>query len=126
MAAFNLWAVMLVVLPVARGIWLELPSNTVKCLSEDLRNNVLVMAEYYAFYGDHDELNSTSNPSVSIKVSSPHGNELHRDEKVFHGTFAFTTTESGSYQACFWANNQRADKNVMVGLEWRTGIATKD
>ncbi|KAL3641765.1 hypothetical protein CASFOL_012580 [Castilleja foliolosa] len=129
MVANHLWAVMLalaVVLPVARGIWLELPGKEVKCLSEELQNKVVVFGEYYAFYGEHDDINSTSSPSISVKVTSPHGNELHHNEKVPYGKFAFTTTESGSYHACFWVDGEQTGRNITVGLDWKNGIATKD
>ncbi|GFQ08061.1 transmembrane emp24 domain-containing protein p24delta3, partial [Phtheirospermum japonicum] len=59
-------------------------------------------------------------------VSSPHGNELHHNEKVGHGKFAFTSTESGSYLACFWVDGQQSGRKVTVGLDWKTGLATKD
>ncbi|KAL6504891.1 hypothetical protein OROHE_023649 [Orobanche hederae] len=134
MDARHLWALILavaVVFPAARGIWLDLPSSGVKCLSEELHSNVVVLADYYAFYSDQVDLNSTLTPSISVKVSSPHGNGLHHKEKVMYGQFAFTTTEPGNYMACFWSDNEdgdhnKADKRVTVGLEWKTGIATKD
>ncbi|KAJ0757001.1 putative transmembrane emp24 domain-containing protein [Helianthus annuus] len=61
------------------------------------------------------------------KVTSPYGNNLHHKENVTHGQFAFTTTESGNYLACFWADgNNRAGNRLSVSLDWRVGIAAKD
>ncbi|KAI3460587.1 hypothetical protein Pfo_017250 [Paulownia fortunei] len=124
------WALILVValvVPAARGIWLDLPNSRPKCVSEELHNSVVVMADYYSFYGERDDLNATVTPSISVKVSSPYGNDLYHKEKVTHGQFAFTTTEAGNYLACFWVDGDHQDgKTVTVGIEWKTGIATKD
>ncbi|KAK2994844.1 hypothetical protein RJ640_026041 [Escallonia rubra] len=62
-----------------------------------------------------------------LQVTSPYGNNLHHQENVTHGQFAFTTTEGGNYLACFWIDgNHQRSKGVTVSLDWRTGIAAKD
>lgn len=44
-----------------------------------------------------------------------------------HGQSAFTTTEAGTYFACFWVDeSHKATTSVTVSLDWRTGIAAKD
>ncbi|PIN11396.1 emp24/gp25L/p24 family of membrane trafficking protein [Handroanthus impetiginosus] len=126
-----LWAAVIVfaaaAIPAARGIWLDLPSSGTKCVSEELHNNVVVMGDYFAFVGEEYDANNTYVPTMSVKVTSPYGNELHHKEKVSHGQFAFTTTESGNYLACFWLDgDSHGGKKVTVGIDWRTGIATKD
>ncbi|CAA2983622.1 transmembrane emp24 domain-containing p24delta3-like [Olea europaea subsp. europaea] len=74
--------------------------------------------------GGHD---SYDGGNIQQNVTSPYGNNLHHQENVTHGQFAFTTTESGNYLACFWKDNSRnGGGNMNVGLEWKTGIATKD
>lgn len=61
------------------------------------------------------------------QVTSPYGNNLHHQENVTHGQFAFTTTEDGNYLACFWMDrSHQEDKGVTVGIDWKTGIAAKD
>ncbi|KAK4391092.1 Transmembrane emp24 domain-containing protein p24delta3 [Sesamum angolense] len=130
-AARCLWTVLIVVaasvFPAARGLWLDLPSSGTKCVSEELHNNVVVMADYYAFIGEDYDANNTVIPSISVKVTSPYGNDLHHQEKVSHGQFAFTTSESGNYLACFTADgDQHLGKKVTVGIDWKTGVATKD
>lgn len=61
------------------------------------------------------------------KVTSPYGNNLHQNQNATHGQFAFTTTESGNYLACFWVDgNHRAGDRLTVSLDWRVGIAAKD
>ncbi|XP_057809635.1 transmembrane emp24 domain-containing protein p24delta3-like [Salvia miltiorrhiza] len=127
--ARRLWAVMLAVaaaLPAARGVWLKMPSSGRKCVYEELQSNVVVIGDYYSFYGDGDA-NYTTHPTLTVKVSSPFGNKLYEKEGARHGQFALTTNEPGNYKACFVVDSgDQSGKPVTVGLEWRTGIATKD
>lgn len=37
----------LLLLPVAEAIWLNLPNSGTKCVSEEIQNNVVVLADYY-------------------------------------------------------------------------------
>ncbi|THG15072.1 hypothetical protein TEA_019372 [Camellia sinensis var. sinensis] len=61
------------------------------------------------------------------KVTSPFGNNLHRQENVTHGQFAFTAKEAGNYGACFWVDgNHQGGQDVPVSLEWRIGVDAKD
>lgn len=114
-------------MPVARGLWLELSGSAPKCVSEELHNNVVVLAHYYSFYGDVDDVNGTVTPSISVKVTSPYGNTLYSNEKVTHGQFGFTTTEAGNYVACFTLDGDHHTNNkVSVGIDWKVGIAAKD
>ncbi|EYU23898.1 hypothetical protein ABFS82_14G312700 [Erythranthe guttata] len=129
-AARRLWALMLaaaVVVPAARGVWFDLPKTELKCVGEEIRNGgVVVMGNYYSFYGDRDQ-NTTLNPSISVQVVSPYGSKLYNKEKMTHGEFAFTTTETGTYLACFGLDgDDHSGKTVTVGIDWKTGIATKD
>ncbi|KAF2293791.1 hypothetical protein GH714_004787 [Hevea brasiliensis] len=77
---------------VSEGIWLNLPASGTKCVSEDLHTNVVVLADYVVVSEDNSRL-----PAISVKVSSPYGNNLHQKDNVTHGQFAFTTQEAGSY-----------------------------
>ncbi|CAI9770693.1 unnamed protein product [Fraxinus pennsylvanica] len=62
-----------------------------------------------------------------LHVTSPYGNNLHHQENVTHGQFAFTTTLSGNYLACFWKDNSHnGGGNMSIGLDWKTRIAAKD
>ncbi|KAM7507728.1 hypothetical protein LguiA_018181 [Lonicera macranthoides] len=110
---------------VVEGVWLDLPSSGTKCVSEDIQNNVVVLADYSVINQDGS---STVIPNISARVTSPYGNNLHHQENVTHGQFAFTTTEGGNYLACFWieSSHQGGTTGVTVSLDWRTGIATKD
>lgn len=110
----------------AKGVWVEIPKSGIKCLFEDVRKSVVVMADYYVFWAE-DYLNTTFTPRASVKVTSPYGNTIHHQENVTHGQFAFTTSEDGSYMACFSTESSHdGGKVVTVGIEWKTGIAAKD
>ncbi|CAN0891244.1 Transmembrane emp24 domain-containing protein p24delta5 [Linum grandiflorum] len=99
-------------LPAARGIWFPIPSTGTKCVSEEIHNNVVVLADYYVI-NEHK-------PEHVPKVSA-------RQDNVTHGQFAFTTNEAGNYLACFWLDEHQQDvSNISLGLEWKTGIAAKD
>ncbi|CAN1179343.1 Transmembrane emp24 domain-containing protein p24delta5 [Linum perenne] len=103
---------MFVSLPAARGIWLSIPSSGTKCVSEEIHNNVVVLADYYVINEEKPE----HVPKVSV-----------RQDNVTHGQFAFTTSEAGNYLACFWLDeHQQHVTNISLGLEWKTGIAAKD
>lgn len=110
----------------AKGVWLEIPKSGTKCVFEDIRKTVVVMADYYVFW-DEDYLNTNYTPRVSVKVTSPFGNTVHHQENVTHGQFAFTTSEDGSYMLCFSTeSSHEGGKGITVGIEWKTGIAAKD
>lgn len=110
-------------LPVGEAIWLTLPSGKTKCVSEEIHNNVVVLADYFVV----PEMQTNHTTTVTAKVTSPYGNNLHHQENVTHGQFAFTTNEAGNYLACFSeVGNPQGGPDVSVNIEWRTGIAAKD
>ncbi|XP_075520427.1 transmembrane emp24 domain-containing protein p24delta5-like [Primulina tabacum] len=119
--------VVVVVAPAVRGLWVDLPRTGTKCVSEELHNNVVVLADFHSFFGQNDDVNRTVLPSMSVKVTSPYGNNLYHQEKISYGQFSFTTTETGSYIACFTVDGeQHGGKTVTVGIDWKTGISAKD
>uniref|UniRef100_A0A2P2Q8P3 Transmembrane emp24 domain-containing protein 10 n=1 Tax=Rhizophora mucronata TaxID=61149 RepID=A0A2P2Q8P3_RHIMU len=103
-------------------VWLNLPASGTKCVSEEIHNNVVVLADYVVVSDDHGRV-----PTISVKVTSPYGSIFYQRENVSHGQFAFTTLEAGNYLACFWVDghNQGAGE-ISVNLDWKTGIAAKD
>ncbi|XP_010490155.1 PREDICTED: transmembrane emp24 domain-containing protein p24delta3 [Camelina sativa] len=111
-----------VMIPVGEAVWLDVPPTGTKCVSEEIQSNVVVLADYLIISEDHGVM-----PTISVKVTSPYGNNLHHMENVTHGQFAFTTQESGNYLACFWADaKSHGNKNVSINIDWKTGIAAKD
>ncbi|XAR62790.1 hypothetical protein NMG60_11017669 [Bertholletia excelsa] len=112
-------------LPTAQAILMNLPSSGTKCVSEEIQNNVVVLADYVVINDASYEPHAVS--TISAKVTSPYGNNLHHQENVTHSQFAFTTSESGNYLACFWVGgNHHEGAGVTLSLEWRIGIAAKD
>ncbi|KAL0699014.1 hypothetical protein Bca4012_055136 [Brassica carinata] len=118
--------VVLFLLTVNHGeaIWLTIPATGgTKCVSEEIQSNVVVLADYYVV----DEQNPGNTPAVSAKVTSPYGNDLHHQDNVTHGHFAFTTQETGNYLACFSVDSSHPLPNPLtLGIDWKTGIAAKD
>lgn len=112
----------LINLPQTKAIWLSIPSSGTKCVSQDIQTHVVVLANYYVVA---DNIQGHPLPTISAKVTSPYGNNLHNNENVPQGQFAFTTTESGSYVACFWMNSKNL-AGSSISLEWKTGISAKD
>ncbi|XP_022749226.1 transmembrane emp24 domain-containing protein p24delta3-like [Durio zibethinus] len=111
--------------PVGDAVWLNLPPTGTKCVSDEIQNNVVVLVDYVVISEDHGHV--THVPTISVKVTSPYGNNLHHRENVTHGQFAFTTQESGNYLACFWLESHgHGGGEVSVNIDWKTGIAAKD
>ncbi|KAL8125157.1 transmembrane emp24 domain-containing protein p24delta5-like [Apium graveolens] len=108
------------------AIWIQVAgTGATKCVSEDLKQNTVVIADFSLV--SLEDVSSQFLPIISLKVTSPYGNNLHHQENVTHGQFAFTTTEAGTYFACFWVDeSHKATTGVTVSLDWRTGIAAKD
>ncbi|KAI3704131.1 hypothetical protein L1987_74345 [Smallanthus sonchifolius] len=104
------------------SVWLNLPRSGNKCVSEEIHNNVVVVGDYVVISDDH--LHPT--PTISSKVTSPYGNDLHHKENVTHGQFAFTSTESGQYLTCFWLDHPGEGGALSVNIDWKIGVAAKD
>ncbi|CAK8566387.1 unnamed protein product [Lathyrus sativus] len=109
-------------LPQTKALWLTLPSSGTKCVSQEIQTHVVVLADYYVVA---DNIKGHPLPTISVKLTSPYGNNLHHNENVTQGQFAFTTAESGSYVACFWMDSKNVD-GTSISLDWKTGISAKD
>lgn len=48
---------------VSDAIWLNLPATGTKCVSEEIQNNVVVLADYVVVSDDHSH-----SPTISVKV----------------------------------------------------------
>ncbi len=53
--------------PLTEAIWLNLPSSGTKCMSEDIQNHVVVLADYYVVVDEVPQPHQT--PTVSARVS---------------------------------------------------------
>ncbi|KAI4307288.1 hypothetical protein L6164_030492 [Bauhinia variegata] len=114
-------------LPRADAVLFSVPTSGTKCVSEEIQNHIVVLADYYVV-ADEAVQAAHQIPTISVRVTSPYGNNLHHNENVTHGQFAFTTTETGNYLACFWVDTSKHVEGAgpTVSLDWRTGIAAKD
>ncbi|KAL2650623.1 hypothetical protein R1flu_018751 [Riccia fluitans] len=98
----------------------EVPAASTKCLAEDIQPNVLVLGDYSVVSaGD-------ASHRITVKVTSPYGQQLYFQDSVQSGQFGFTTKEGGSYMACFWMQNAPPSLTISVDLDWKTGAAAKD
>ena len=57
---------------------------------------------------------------LHYKVTSPYGDQLYFMENVQSGQFAFTTSESGNFMACFWLLNAPHSASLNVAQDWKT------
>ncbi|CAA7059908.1 unnamed protein product [Microthlaspi erraticum] len=112
--------------PAAEAIWLTVPSSGEKCISEEIQANVVVLAYYYCI--DQDKVDF--GPTLDVRVTSPYGNELYKRVNETAGEFAFTTSESGTYIACFSMHHDQShytpSSSVIISLDWKIGIRAKD
>ncbi|CAL5088055.1 unnamed protein product [Urochloa decumbens] len=105
----------------AEAVWLEIAPSGSKCVSEEIQSNVVVIGDYSVLYEHHH-----AHPTVSVKVTSPFGDVVHKKEKVSMEQFSFTTAEAGNYLACFWIDGEDRKLMVKLNLDWKIGIAAKD
>lgn len=63
---------------------------------------------------------------ITVRVTSPHGNNYHYGDHVDNGNYAFTAAEAGDYMACFWAPDHKPAMTVTIDFEWKSGVAAKD
>ncbi|KAL2511841.1 Transmembrane emp24 domain-containing protein p24 delta 3 [Abeliophyllum distichum] len=115
--------ILVCVLQQGEAIWLNMPASGTKCVSEEIQNNIVVLADYIVISDDRVH----PNPTIAIKVQSPSGNTLHHNENVTNGQFAFTTSEAGNYVVCFWVDSHNpGGGEISVNIDWKTGVAAKD
>ncbi|XP_076938143.1 transmembrane emp24 domain-containing protein p24delta3-like [Bidens hawaiensis] len=122
MARVLLPVILIIMAATGECVWFNLPRSGTKCVSEEIHNNVVVVGDYVVVSDDH--LHPT--PTISSQVTSPYGNILHHMDTVTHGQFVFTSTESGQYLSCFWADRPGEGGALSVNIDWKTGIAAKE
>lgn len=49
---------------VSEAVWLNLPASGTKCVSEEIHNNVVVLADYVVVSDNHSHI-----PTISVKVT---------------------------------------------------------
>ena len=103
----------------------DLKSGQPKCISEDIKSNVMTVANY-SVVNPNEGYPVPDSHKITIRVRSPYGNNCHFGEHVDSGNFAFTTAEAGDYTACFSVPDHTPSLTVNIDFEWRTGVDTKD
>lgn len=96
--------------------------SQIKCVYEEINNNVIVVGEYKAY---HKEVAGTPQ-LVDVKVEDPHGTILHESTGKAEGQFAFTSKQAGEYKACFAVRDIQTAYQTKFKLDWRTGVAATD
>eukprot|EP00475_Leptophrys_vorax_P023678 TRINITY_DN3245_c0_g2_i2.p1 TRINITY_DN3245_c0_g2~~TRINITY_DN3245_c0_g2_i2.p1 ORF type:complete len:220 (-),score=25.73 TRINITY_DN3245_c0_g2_i2:119-778(-) len=99
-----------------------------KCLGEEIQEGTLVVGTYQVLKTDPLGKKIEHPGTITVKVTSPNGNQLHFHDDVDEGHFGFTTKETGQYMACFWlpVDHPTDVHSVQVELEWKIGVAAKD
>lgn len=55
------------IVPAAEAIWLSIPNSGTKCVSEEIQNDVVVLADYYVLNEEHPEHPATVTVRVRIR-----------------------------------------------------------
>jgi p24 family protein delta-1 len=114
----------------AGALRFDLKSGHTKCISDDIKVGAMAVGKYHIVDPDDGSFSSSSQQlpdthRISLRVSSPYGNNLHYSENVQSGNFAFTASEAGDYLACFWAPDHRPPATIAFEFDWRSGVYAK-
>ncbi|KAK7295401.1 hypothetical protein RJT34_18308 [Clitoria ternatea] len=104
----------------------ELKSGEPKCVSEDIKSNVITVGAYFVVNPNPGKPIPDSH-KITVRVRSPYGNNHHFGDHVSSGKFAFTAAETGDYTACFSVSvNHSHTLTAVIDFVWRSGVAAKD
>ncbi|OIT27917.1 PREDICTED: transmembrane emp24 domain-containing protein p24delta9-like [Nicotiana attenuata] len=117
--------VIIVLSPLVDAMRFELISGTSKCIAEDIKHDAMTVGKY-SLVNPNDGYPLPDNHKVTVRVTSPYGNNYHFMDHVESGTFAFTASEGGDYMACFWAADHKPPLNLSIDFDWKSGVAAKD
>ncbi|KAL2329933.1 hypothetical protein Fmac_017514 [Flemingia macrophylla] len=111
---------------IVNSLQIEMKSGYPKCISEDIKSNVITVGKYHVVNPNPGFPISDSH-TVTVRVRSPYGNGHHYADKVHSGDFAFTAAEAGDYTTCFSVpSDLDPGVTVTVDLVWRSGIAARE
>ncbi|RCV24624.1 hypothetical protein SETIT_5G100800v2 [Setaria italica] len=100
-APLPLLAVILHACAAAEALVFDVPSGSSKCLTEDLRRDVLSHTSYRVAAGS----TSMADPRISVRVT---------------GEFRFQAAEDGEHTACFWTPRYERGIVDSVDVQWDT------
>ncbi|XP_044467905.1 transmembrane emp24 domain-containing protein p24delta9-like [Mangifera indica] len=103
----------------------DLTSGKTKCISEDIKSNAMTVGKY-SVVNPNEGNPLPDNHKLTVKVTSPYGSFHHQADEVESGNYAFTASEAGDYNACFFVPVHNPPVTVTVEFDWRTGVASKD
>ncbi|KAK1351422.1 Transmembrane emp24 domain-containing protein p24delta9 [Heracleum sosnowskyi] len=109
--------------PLVRAMRFDLRSGTSKCITEDIKSSAMTVGKYNVI---SDVQPAPGSHKITIRVTSPYGNNYHYADHVDSGTFAFTAAESGDYMACYWAVDHKPPVALSIEFDWKSGVAAKD
>ncbi|KAM7280026.1 hypothetical protein ACFE04_007160 [Oxalis oulophora] len=118
-------ALLIMLIENAECMMLDLQSGVTKCITEDIKENSMTVGKYNII-NPNEASPLPDTHRLTVRVSSPHGNNYHYGDPVESGNFAFTAAESGDYTTCFFVRDHKPQITVTIEFDWRTGIAAKD
>ncbi|KAL4581791.1 hypothetical protein LXL04_006319 [Taraxacum kok-saghyz] len=111
--------------PVVKGMRFEIKTGATKCITEDIPSNSLTVGKYSIVDPKEDHPLPDSH-RITVRITSPLGNNCHYADQKDHGEFAYTAHEDGDYMACFWVAKQNPQTTLTIEFDWRYGLAAKD
>ncbi|KAI3722420.1 hypothetical protein L2E82_33458 [Cichorium intybus] len=111
--------------PIVKGMRFDLKTGATKCITEDIKINAMTVGKY-SVVKRVEGFSLPESDRVSVRVTSPLGNNYHYADRRDSGNFAFTAGEAGDYMACFWTAKQSPEKTLSIDFEWKSGLAAKD
>lgn len=117
--------ILAILLPESRSLRFDLQSGHTKCIAEDIKTNSMSVGKY-SIINPNEGHPLPESHKITVRVTSAQGNSHHYSENVESGQFAFTSTESGDYMACFWAPDHTPQETMTIEFDWRTGVHAKD
>ncbi|KAL9663208.1 hypothetical protein QQ045_028047 [Rhodiola kirilowii] len=103
----------------------ELQSGANKCIVEDIKTNAMTVGKY-AVVNPNEAQPLPDSHKITVRVTSPYGNNFHYGEHVVSGNYAFTASETGDYMTCFWAPENKSGITITIEFEWKSGVDAKD
>jgi len=101
-------------------MFFKLPSNKVKCLKEEVHQDVLVTGAY--------SVKEQSNVDIDIKITDTKDHVLFQKSEITEGKFAFTLDSDDVFSVCFTsrvAGQGEADETE-VDLVLKHGVEAKN
>ncbi|KAL4577277.1 hypothetical protein LXL04_013383 [Taraxacum kok-saghyz] len=108
-----------------QGMRFDLKTGATKCITEDIKINAMTVGKY-SVVKRVEGFSLPESDRVTVRVTSPLGNNYHYADRRDTGSFAFTAGETGDYMACFWAAKQSPEKTLSIDFDWKSGLAAKD